>query len=99
MKSFALAVLFVGIAWLGVSLPAQAEEPAKPTEAAKPDTSRGDKMVAEYFRQETVKLAQASLADIKTLDDWTGRRDQYRQQLFRDAGPRSAAGKRRRCKP
>lgn len=45
------------------------------------DTSRGDKMIAAYFRSETQKLASASLADVKSWDDWTSRRETYRQQL------------------
>jgi dienelactone hydrolase len=46
-----------------------------------PDTSRGDRMLADYFRSETQKLTDASLADIKTWKDWTSRRETYRQQL------------------
>lgn len=45
------------------------------------DTSRGDRMIAAYFRSETEKLADACLADVKTLSDWTSRREEYRQQL------------------
>jgi dienelactone hydrolase len=59
---------------------------APAAEKPKLDTSRGDKMIAEYFRQETAKLAQASLADIRTVDDWTSRRAAYRQQLFEMLG-------------
>ena len=35
------------------------------------DTSRGERMIAAYFKSETEKLASACLADIKSLDDWT----------------------------
>src|SRR5207249_2004071 len=45
------------------------------------DTSRGDKMLAEYFASETAKLRDNCLAEIKTLDDWKARRDEYRRQL------------------
>ena len=38
-------------------------------------------MLADYFRSETQKLADASLADIKTWSDWTSQRETYRQQL------------------
>ncbi len=38
-------------------------------------------MLAAYFRSETQKLAEASLADVKTWEDWTSHRDTYRQQL------------------
>ncbi|NOX56847.1 MAG: acetylxylan esterase [Planctomycetes bacterium] len=43
-------------------------------------------MVAEYFRRETQKLADACLAEIKTLDDWKKRRAEYRRQLFEMLG-------------
>jgi dienelactone hydrolase len=45
------------------------------------DTSRGERMIAAYFKSETEKLASACLAEIKTLGDWTARRDTYRRQL------------------
>jgi dienelactone hydrolase len=45
------------------------------------DTPRGDRMIADYFRSETQKLTDASLADIKTWRDWTNQREKYRQQL------------------
>ncbi|PYI87450.1 MAG: hypothetical protein DME26_06110 [Verrucomicrobia bacterium] len=48
--------------------------------------SRGDKMIADYFRLETAKLADKCLADIKTLDEWTSKREKYRQQLFEMLG-------------
>jgi dienelactone hydrolase len=38
-------------------------------------------MIADYFRAETAQLSTACLADIKSLDDWTSRRDEYRRQL------------------
>jgi hypothetical protein len=52
--------------------------PAAPTTR---DTARGDRMLADYFRTETAALADRCLADVRTLDDWTGRRDKYRRQL------------------
>ncbi len=45
------------------------------------DTPRGDALVAEYFQIETDKCAQATLADVKSLEDWTARREEYRRQL------------------
>ncbi|HEX2473522.1 MAG TPA: acetylxylan esterase [Lacipirellulaceae bacterium] len=45
------------------------------------DTSRGERMIAAYFKSETDKLANAYLAEIETLEDWTARRDTYRRQL------------------
>src|SRR5262245_8946428 len=49
--------------------------------AATIDTSRGDRMIAAYFRAETARLAERCLADVKSLDDWTSRRDELRRQL------------------
>src|SRR5207247_9623219 len=46
-----------------------------------PDTSRSDKMLADYFAAETKKLQDNCLAEIKTLDDWKSHRDEYRRQL------------------
>lgn len=46
-----------------------------------PQTERGDRMLTEYFAHETAKLAERSLADIKTLDDWKARREELMQQL------------------
>jgi dienelactone hydrolase len=50
------------------------------------DKSRGDRMIAEYFRIETEKLASGCLADVKTADDWKAHRDEYRAQLFEMLG-------------
>ena len=49
--------------------------------AAETNGSRGDEMLADYFRAETAKLSGRCLADVKTLEDWTSRREKYRQQL------------------
>lgn len=45
------------------------------------DTRRGDAMIAAYFKAETEKLSSGSLSDVQTLEDWTSRRELYRQQL------------------
>lgn len=51
---------------------------AEPAEA----TSRpGEQALADYFRSETAAIAGQCLADIKSLDDWTARRSEYRRQL------------------
>ena len=55
-------------------------------EKTTPDTSRGDAMVAEYFRQETDRLTRNCLAEIETLEDWNQRKDEYRRQLFEMLG-------------
>src|SRR3954451_7472000 len=59
---------------------------AQQTTSAKVDTSRGDKMLAEYFAAETKKLQDACLAEIKTLGDWKGKREEYRRQLLEMLG-------------
>jgi dienelactone hydrolase len=45
------------------------------------DTRRGDALLADYFRAETRALAARSLADVKTLEDWTARREGERRKL------------------
>ena len=52
----------------------------QPLLAADP-LSRGNQMVADYFRNETARLSEQCLADIRTLDDWKANRDEYRRQL------------------
>lgn len=56
-----------------------------PNSAADPpklDTSRGDRMIAEYFRLETAKLRDACLADIHSAADWNAKKAEYRRQLL-----------------
>lgn len=50
------------------------------------DTRRGDRLLADYFRRETQQLSDACLADVRTLDDWLARREQYRRQLLEMLG-------------
>ena len=50
------------------------------------DTTRGDELVSRYFQIETEKLTNRTFADIRTLDDWTKRRGEYRSQLFEMLG-------------
>jgi dienelactone hydrolase len=56
------------------------------TAPAEPDLSRGDRMLADYFRGETARLSERCLADLNTLEDWTTRRGLYRQQLLEMLG-------------
>jgi hypothetical protein len=50
---------------------AAAQDAAGPkTVQAKLDTSRGDAMIADYFRRETKKLSDACLTS-ETLDEWS----------------------------
>jgi len=46
-----------------------------------PGTSRGDTLIARYFRDETARLAGRCLAEIATREDWLARREEYRRQL------------------
>lgn len=41
----------------------------------------GDRLLADYFRLETKKLADACLTDITSLDQWKERRDVYHRQF------------------
>lgn len=50
------------------------------------DTSSGDRLVAEYFRLETERLAAKTLADVQTLTDWEAKRPELRRQLFEMLG-------------
>lgn len=45
-----------------------------------------ERMVADYFRRETERVASRSLADIQTLADWQARRETYRRQLLEMLG-------------
>jgi dienelactone hydrolase len=46
----------------------------------------GERMAAEYFRQQTAPIAARTLADVHTLADWQARRATYRQQLLEMLG-------------
>lgn len=50
--------------------------------AATPPPAPGDAALDAYFKTETAKLASRCLADIRTLEDWQRRRDDYRAELF-----------------
>ena len=43
--------------------------------------SRGNQMVAEYFRSETQLLEERCLSDIRTRENWNEKRNEYRRQL------------------
>jgi hypothetical protein len=58
-----------------LAFPCLAAEPA-------PDTSRGDKMFAAYFRRQTEQIAAACLADVTTKADWEKRRPDLRRQFL-----------------
>ena len=81
MIRHALSLLVVSLA-LSLGLAQDAPKP----DAPKLDTSRGDKMIAEYFRLETEKLERNCLAEIQSLEDWNAKRGEYRRQLLEMLG-------------
>jgi dienelactone hydrolase len=49
--------------------------------ATQPGTTRGDRMLADYFRNETAEISHRCLADIKTRADWEAKKGEYRREL------------------
>lgn len=68
--------------WISILLPLS----VFPAEPSKPDTSRGDKMIAAYFEAETAGLAGRCLAGIDSRGQWESLRDEYRRQLLEMLG-------------
>jgi hypothetical protein len=60
--------------------------PLSAADAPRDDTSRGDKMRDAYFRREAQRIADASLADIKTKDDWEKKRPELHRQFLEMLG-------------
>lgn len=50
------------------------------------DTTRGDKMIAEYFRVETEKLREGCLAEIDSAETWEANKERYRTELLEMLG-------------
>jgi hypothetical protein len=48
--------------------------------------TKNDRLLADYFREQTVAITSHCLADIRTLNDWQTRREEYRRQLFEMLG-------------
>ncbi len=46
------------------------------------DTDRGDRMLDAYFRAQVRQIADASLADVKSKDDWEKKRPEMRRQFL-----------------
>ncbi|MDA1211012.1 MAG: acetylxylan esterase [Planctomycetota bacterium] len=75
-------VCLLALAWGLTSLSLlSAQDRNAPVEGPIVDTSRGNRMISEYFRRETKKLAVSCFADIHTADDWNARRLEYVRQL------------------
>lgn len=66
-----------------VNLPAADK---KAEEQPKIDTRRGDAMIAKYFAAETAKLEGGIINEINTKEDWLGRQDDLRRQLYEMLG-------------
>lgn len=64
------------LALLCFALALSAAQPATP-----PAARSGDRMLAEYFRNETNLLKDRCLADIKTRQDWDAKKGEYRREL------------------
>jgi hypothetical protein len=77
MKDTSLVAVLILVAAVRFAAGQQASVNARPSI----DTSRGDKMLADYFAAETQKLQDNCLSEIKNLDDWKAHRDEYRRQL------------------
>jgi dienelactone hydrolase len=54
--------------------------------ATQPGTTRGERMIADYFRGETAQISRKCLAGIKTREDWDANKGEYRRQLFEMLG-------------
>jgi dienelactone hydrolase len=46
------------------------------------DTSRGDKLIDDYFRAQTKQIADSCLTDIRSKEDWTKRLPELRRQFL-----------------
>jgi hypothetical protein len=60
--------------------------PLLAADSPKDDTSRGDKMRDAYFRREAQRIADASLADVKTKEDWERKRPELHRQFLEMLG-------------
>jgi dienelactone hydrolase len=51
-------------------------------QSTKPDTSRGDRMIANYFRSECERIAANGLITARSASDWKRNLPELRRQLF-----------------
>ncbi|WP_146450699.1 alpha/beta hydrolase family protein [Bythopirellula polymerisocia] len=51
-----------------------------------PPKSPGDKLLADYFRNQVSELTVKTFAEIDTLEEWTSHRPEYRRQLLEMLG-------------
>src|SRR5439155_12339235 len=68
--------VFVGIiATVASSVPANGQPP----KGAPRDTSRGDKLIDEYFRDQAKQIADRGITDVTSREDWEKRRPELRR--------------------
>ncbi len=79
MRTFVVALIFLCSI---VTVEAAAQEPAQP----KFDTTRGDKMLAAYFRTETARMEKECITCLQNAADWDERRPVLSQQLHEMLG-------------
>lgn len=77
MRSIAAVALFLSLAACASSQPKKKEQ-----DDAKPDYSRGRKMIDAYFKHQVKQIEKANLAEIKTLEDWKKKRPELRRQFL-----------------
>lgn len=89
-----LTALVVNLAGLLGDLPVAAQPPSapagtgSPADAAdaisgwlEPDTKRSRQQLDAYFRDQTERLTERTLAEIETVEDWEAARGEFRRQL------------------
>jgi hypothetical protein len=67
-------------------LPLTLADAGQPAKDPKPDTSRGDKLIDDYFRSQVKQISDACLADVKSKADWEKRRPELRRQFLEMMG-------------
>lgn len=83
-KLVALSLLCIGM--FSTALPSLLAQEKGKLERPKLDTSRGDKMLADYFKQETARMERECIACIDKPADWEVREDELRRQLHEMLG-------------
>src|SRR5216110_2477621 len=80
MRSWLVAIVCVALnspALLAAESP-PSTRPAGPTTRG---TERGDRLLADYFRDQTAQIGGQCLADVKSALDWEAKKGEYRRQL------------------
>jgi hypothetical protein len=64
----------------------KAEKATKNAPKATPEKQKATADIHQFFRRVTQRLADADLADVKTLDDWQAKRPRLREQMLEMLG-------------